>query len=667
MLFIFQLRLNIQIMIASLLYVIFAILGLSFLIFIHELGHYWVARRVGMRVETFSIGFGKPIYTWTRNGVKWQIGWLIFGGFVKIAGTETDSKKNLYKIPDGFFGKKPLDRIKVAFAGPLVNLLFAFLVFVLLWVGGGREKSFSEYTTKIGWVDPQSELYVLGVRPGDKIVSYDGRSFRNFRDHQTAPMTSGNEIKVQGFKVDYKTGIKKPFEYTVNTYPDPRSLNRDIVTAGILQPARYVIYDRLPTGKDNTLPEGSPLRRSGFKYGDRILWVDGEMIYSDVQLSRIINDERVLMTIVRGQRTLLRRVPRIPVYELRPDPEYREELIDWQYEAGINTRKPEELYTTPYNLTYDCVVENVLRFIDEENQEEAFPQHPFSERELPLQPGDKIIAVNGIPIKFSYQLLAELQEDKVNVIVQREPKAIVKLSWIEADADFNTHIDWEALDKIAHSIGTDTPLRSEGNLHLLTPIEPKKRGELELSPEKQAWLAAEIQEKKKEIQTIEDPESRTQALKLLKSHEERLLLGIPNIQDRSITYNPKPTEMFVNVFRDIWRMLIALFTLALSPKFIMGPVGIVQAVQQTTMLFGIKESLYWIGFISLNLGVLNLLPIPVLDGGTIVLSLFEMVTGKQLKPKTLEKLIIPFAILLIALFIYITYNDIMRIFGRFLP
>ncbi len=64
----------------SLIYALFAILGLGFLVFIHELGHYWVARRQGMRVEAFSIGFGKALYSWEWDGVKWQICWLPFGG-----------------------------------------------------------------------------------------------------------------------------------------------------------------------------------------------------------------------------------------------------------------------------------------------------------------------------------------------------------------------------------------------------------------------------------------------------------------------------------------------------------------------------------------------------------------------------------------------------------
>src|SRR5271154_6587894 len=100
-------------MIISILYVVMSILGLSFLIFIHELGHYWMARRTGMRVETFSIGFGRPITSWMRDGVKWQIGWLLFGGYVKIAGMDTSDQRDLYEVKDGFFGKRPLDRIKV--------------------------------------------------------------------------------------------------------------------------------------------------------------------------------------------------------------------------------------------------------------------------------------------------------------------------------------------------------------------------------------------------------------------------------------------------------------------------------------------------------------------------------------------------------------------------
>jgi len=82
-------------------------------------------------------------------------------------------------------------------------------------------------------------------------------------------------------------------------------------------------------------------------------------------------------------------------------------------------------------------------------------------------------------------------------------------------------------------------------------------------------------------------------------------------------------------------------------------------------MLGIKEAIFWLGAISLNLGILNLLPIPVLDGGSIVLSFLEMITGRKLHPKTLERLILPFAFLLIAFFIFLTYQDLSRIFNGF--
>ncbi len=72
----------------SILYAILSLFGIGFLIFIHELGHYFMARRVGITVEVFAIGFGKAIYQWEHKGVKWKLGWLPFGGYVKMAATE---------------------------------------------------------------------------------------------------------------------------------------------------------------------------------------------------------------------------------------------------------------------------------------------------------------------------------------------------------------------------------------------------------------------------------------------------------------------------------------------------------------------------------------------------------------------------------------------------
>lgn len=648
----------------TIIYVLLAVLGLSFLIFIHELGHYFMARRVGMRVETFSIGFGSPIFSWKYQGVKWQIGWLPFGGYVKIAGTEGDKDGDLYKISDGFFGKSPFARIKVAFMGPFINILFALLVFSLLWVGGGREKNFSDLTSKIGWVDPRSELYAYGIRPGDEILEYDGHSFEGAKDHLYAPMIGSDKIGVKGLKVNYATGEKSLFELKVNRYPHPSSLEKGIMTAGITQSASYVMYDRLPGNVENPLPEGSPLQGSGIQYGDRILWVDGERVFSVAQLTHLLNDGRMLLTIRRGDAVMQARVPRFSVQEFKLEPEFKEELIDWQHEAKLNTIKFNKLYAIPYNLTNDCVVGGQLRFIDMDKEEEAFPRNPYSSLELPLQPGDRIIAVEGVPVKYAFQLLLNLQEKHVLIIVQREPSLHHLIPWQQGEAEFEKDWDWDHLKQIVQNIGTAVPVAQSGNLVLLKPVIPKTKSELVLSPEKQALLASELNEQKKEVETIEDPERREQILHLLENREKQLMLGLPGIQDRRVDYNPIPTDMFTKVFYEIERTFTALFSGTLKPKWISGPIGIVQVVQEQWKL-GFNEALFWIGAISLNLGILNLLPIPLLDGGTIMFALFEMATGIKLRPKTMEKLILPFAILLIIFFVFLTYNDLSRLFGGF--
>lgn len=651
-------------MISSLLYVVLAIFGLSILIFFHELGHYYMARRVGMRVETFAIGFGKPIYSWVRDGVKWQIGWLLFGGYVKIAGQDTEDTRDPYDIPDGFFGKPPIDRIKVAFMGPFVNLVLAFLIFAGIWATGGREKNFAEFTHKIGWVDPNSELYKAGIRPGDEITSYNDSAFQSAKDHLYVPMTHSGDIDIKGNKVDYVTFHKEPFEYKIKAYPHPNSLEKGIMTTGIVGSANYIIYNRV-NGQENPLPEGSPMQQSGIQYGDRIIWADGELVFSSQQLSHLLNDDRVLLTIFRNGNRMLMRVPRVLVQELKLDPEFKEELTDWQYEAGLNNVKLQKLYTIPYNLTNDGVVENEVRFIDKEKEKEVFPELAFASNETKLLPKDKIIAIDGTPIKTSYALLANLQQRRINIIVERNPENAEKVTWQQGDAGYDKEINWNDISAIANTIGSGHVIQKAGHYALLNTVVPKTRGDFELSPEKQAWLTAELLEQKKEVEEIEDPEKRAHALALIKMQEKQLLLGLPSVQDRKVNYNPSPVVQFGNVFSEIWNTLTALVTGSLSPKWVSGPIGIVQVVHDNWAL-GIKEALFWLGAISLNLGILNLLPIPVLDGGTIVLSLFEMVTGKRIHPKTLEKVILPFALLLIIFFVFLTYQDVSRIFGGFL-
>lgn len=635
-------------MIISLLYLFLAILGLSFLIFIHELGHYIMARRVGMKVEAFSIGFGKPIFSWMRDGVEWKVGILPFGGYVKIAGTEGETDEDIYNSPGGFFNKSPWDRIKVAIMGPLANLVLGLLIFAFIWLGGGRQESFSEFTSKIGWVDPHSELYALGVRPGDEIIAYDGHPFEGGKDHIYAAMTDPEGVTVHGQKVNYETGAKEVFQHTVKPYPHPNSLDKEILTSGILKSANYIIYKPQDQGTETSMMDVSPLKNSGIQPGDQVVWVDGERIFSLAEVNHILNDGKVLLTVQRGDKRFLARVPRFPVQEYKIDPQYREELTDWQYEAQLNGTKIQQLLMIPYNITNDGVVEGPYKFIDVEKESEAFPKTIFSSLEQPLQKGDKIISVDGTQTKQSFQILYQLQRHPVLMIVKRAPEVEKPALWTNADSEFDKDVNTADLEKIMLSIGSTTPITHSGDLYLLSPITPITLGD---------WMAAIAEQNPLAL-------DQGKAQKLAPEATSQLMLGLPGIQDKRVQYNPGPFAQFWQVTDQIWRMLGALGSGSMNMKFMAGPVGIIQMVHNQWMM-SFNDALYWLGVISINLGILNLLPIPVLDGGTILFCLIEIVSGRRIHPKALEKAIVPFAALLICLFVYITYYDLTRIFGGF--
>ena len=306
-----------MISLASLFYIFLAIVGLGFLIFIHEMGHYLIARRVGMKVEAFSIGFGKPIYFWVRDGVKWQICWIPVGGYVKIAGMQKEKGKEPHEIEGGFFNKSPLDRIKVAVMGPFVNFVFAFGAFALLWAMGGREKPFQEYTHIIGYVDPASELYKKGVRPGDEITKYDNTDYEGVKTLLYASIKKDSQSNLQGYQIDYYNQKKEYFDYSLDTYKAAGPTGREgMRTIGVLSPARYMIYSQFPGSEANPLPEGSSLENTGIQYGDRLLWLDGELLFSQMQLDKILNQPMTFITFERNGQILQSQVPIVEMNEL---------------------------------------------------------------------------------------------------------------------------------------------------------------------------------------------------------------------------------------------------------------------------------------------------------------------------------------------------------------
>jgi len=207
-------------------YVIPFVVVLSVLVFVHEWGHYIVARMCGVKVETFSIGFGKEIFGWTdKTGTRWKVSWLPLGGYVQMFGdTDPASTKHVDEA------KKPLTAAekKVAFytqsiakrsaiitAGPAINFIFAILILTGLYTFQGQP-----YTPPIvGKLVTGSPAEKAGILPDDKILSLDGHSIERFQD--MAQYVAVNLNKEIAIEIVHSTGKDKWSDKPVTLHVTP--------------------------------------------------------------------------------------------------------------------------------------------------------------------------------------------------------------------------------------------------------------------------------------------------------------------------------------------------------------------------------------------------------------------------------------------------------------
>jgi regulator of sigma E protease len=168
-------------------YVLAFILALGPLIFIHELGHYFVGRWFGVKAETFSIGFGREVLGWTdKRGTRWKIGWLPLGGYVKFAGDMNPAStpnEEWLKLPpeerNQTFQSKPVwQRFLIVLAGPATNFLFAILGFMLIFAFMG----FPSTAAVVDRVVANGPAAEAGIQPGDRVVEINGATIETFTD-----------------------------------------------------------------------------------------------------------------------------------------------------------------------------------------------------------------------------------------------------------------------------------------------------------------------------------------------------------------------------------------------------------------------------------------------------------------------------------------------------
>ncbi len=533
-----------------------AIIPLGFIIFIHELGHFYAAKRCGIKVNTFSLGFGPKLIGFQRDETEYRISLLPFGGYVQMEGENPNEQTGT----QGEFASASIsNRAFVVAAGPAVNLLFGILVYWFVFATGINADSArliggltglplgEKEAIQIGWVADDGPGAVGGLMPGDAIVSINGDPISHWAMFQTRIFTSANrplDLVVE------RDGERK----ILSVIPDPEpSVRGDIGIIRVSSRTETVI---------SHIEEGSLAAQTGIQVGDQIESINGKKLhnvpyfgygvwqasedwriekYQALYQSINENQEALTLGIRRGDETLTLELP-----------------VRWRVKASV--------------------------------QEDSIAQNAG------IQDGDVLVTLNETPVENAtlYSELKTMTSQPIEVGLMRDGS--LKKVTLAAE--------------IQGSEETDT----EGALFGL------------------AWQT-----------TLSGMEFAAQTAPL------------PNYN--LFTGFGKGVEATWLTFTTVGKTLQQLVGGEVSPKHLAGPIGIANVTSRMFDRVGFGSVLFFIGFISINLCIVNLLPIPIADGGQLLFFAVEKIRGRPMPRRAQDIVQQVCIVLLIALFLYITWFD----------
>ena len=197
---------------------------LGVLVFVHELGHFLMARRIGVRVLTFSLGFGPKLLRFRRGDTEYCVSVIPLGGYVKMAGENPDDQRT--GPADGFLSKNKWERFQVMIMGPAMNIILAIVVMTVVLYQGAEVPAYDQQPPVVGTVAVGSPAAIAGIQPDDLILSVAGRAVDTWEEFVIAIMRqAGREIELE------VRGARG--ERTVQLVPDAQSLTDVVVTPGL--------------------------------------------------------------------------------------------------------------------------------------------------------------------------------------------------------------------------------------------------------------------------------------------------------------------------------------------------------------------------------------------------------------------------------------------------
>lgn len=519
----------------------------NLLIIVHELGHFLAARWRGLRVEGFGIWFGKPLWKKKINGVTYSLGSIPAGGFVKLPQmAPMESLEGETEIPlEELTPISALDKIIVAFAGPLFSFLLAVVFAVIVW-GIGRPVSESEATRTIGYVLPDSPAAKAGLQAGDKILEVDGQRVSRFSGMSNDSIT-WRIVRSEGETIPIKVeraGKELTFN-PVPTIPKKNFWNRKgFRQIQILPKETPVVSNVLPNSQG---------AETGLKPHDVIFAVNGQEIYSTMGISEYALNH-----------------PQEPL------------VLDVKRKASPDKKGEEQILHLPFKPNG-----GVIAKVSPDSPAEA----------AGLKPDDRIVAVDGNPVRFPEEISAYVQKhanQTLSLKVERAGKEqefrVTPEKPIDEDLP-RIGIIWGDSDGIAF----DSDALGKYDVIHPRPLEQ---------------IRASVMSMVNTIGGVTAPKSN-----LSIQH-----LGGPVMMMRIYYMMFESTEG--------WRM-----------------------------------ALWFSVLLNVNLALMNLFPIPVLDGGHIVFAIVEAIRRRPVSYKVLEFVNTAAAMLVIGFMLFVTFFDVQDLFS----
>lgn len=248
---------------SALFMIVAAILLLGPLIAIHEFGHYFVARKLGVKVLVYSIGFGPTVLKWTskKSGIQYQLSALPLGGYVKML-DEREGDVAEEDAPKAFNRQSPWKRIAIVAAGPLINLVFAIFLFWILFLPAQEQLN-----TRVGKVLPNTPAAQVQMQVGDKITAVDGLTTPTWEKLNFALVDRVGEtgsIQIQA----ERAGQVKTFSLPIQNFlKDQTQSPLDVLGFTPYRP-------KIPAVVTKLSEDGAAIRQ-GMQQGDKIVAIDG--------------------------------------------------------------------------------------------------------------------------------------------------------------------------------------------------------------------------------------------------------------------------------------------------------------------------------------------------------------------------------------------------------